>query len=98
MLKDYGVFLSAGDPVTKGLVYSTTRQFVVHVTCTDVNGGATTKDFTVSLLEDKPPTLNNLPGNIDSLLTTKDFTVSLLEDKPPTLNNLPGNIDLFMTT
>ncbi|KAK3087566.1 hypothetical protein FSP39_007616 [Pinctada imbricata] len=72
----YAVFLRAGDPISKGLIYSQNSQWTVHVACTDEHGGVGTGDFTVNLREDQPPTIDNLPdGVVEATENLRDHKV-----------------------
>ncbi|XP_060078682.1 uncharacterized protein LOC132558167 [Ylistrum balloti] len=64
----YSLFLNG----EANLNYNTQNQYTLTITCTDNLGLSSTKDIVVSIIENAPPSMNNLPSavDVDTLATT----------------------------
>ncbi|XP_033726777.1 protocadherin Fat 4-like [Pecten maximus] len=64
----YALFLNG----EANLKYNTQNQYTLPITCTDDLGLSSTKDIVVSIIENSPPSMNNLPNtkNVNTLTTT----------------------------
>ncbi|XP_069105918.1 uncharacterized protein [Argopecten irradians] len=79
-----------------GLNYNTQNQYTLPITCTDDLGLSTTKDIVVSITENPPPTMTNLPGAVDVDTTTT--TSSAVDVDTTTTTSSAVDVDTTTTT
>ncbi|XP_021343494.1 protocadherin Fat 4-like [Mizuhopecten yessoensis] len=86
----YALFLNG----EANLKYNTKNQYTLTITCTDDLGVSSTKDVVVSITENAPPSMDNLPNpvDVDTLTTTTGTQIFAINGADTDSTNLFYNM------